>query len=60
MRDFLTRVAHPFESVEAGTPEAEAVLAERGLASSELPLVIDWEEWLTRATVLGGSLPSGS
>ena len=32
LRDFLTRSAQPFEWVEAGTPEADGALAERGLA----------------------------
>ena len=31
LRDFLTRVAQPYEWLEAGTPEAERLLGERGL-----------------------------
>ena len=30
LRDFLTRIAQPHEFHEAGTPDAEAVLAEAG------------------------------
>jgi hypothetical protein len=30
LRDFLTRAAQPHEFYEAGTPQAEAVLAEAG------------------------------
>jgi thioredoxin reductase (NADPH) len=51
LRDFLTRVAQPFEWVEAGTPEADRVLGERGLAEAALPVVIDREESVTGATV---------
>jgi hypothetical protein len=41
LRDFLTRVAQPFEWVEAGTEEADRVLGERALARAGLPVVID-------------------
>jgi thioredoxin reductase (NADPH) len=51
LRDFLTRVAQPFEWVEAGTPKAEHALGDRGLAEAELPVVIDREESVTGATV---------
>ncbi len=51
LRDFLTRVAQPFEWVEAGTPEADGALSERGLADAELPVVIDRDESVTGATV---------
>jgi thioredoxin reductase (NADPH) len=51
LRDFLTRVAQPFEWVEAGTPEADRVLAERRPAEAELPIVIDRDESVTGATV---------
>ena len=51
LRDFLTRIAQPFEWVEAGTEEAERVVRERGLAEAELPVVIDREESVTGATV---------
>jgi thioredoxin reductase (NADPH) len=51
LRDFLTRVAQPFEWIEAGTGEAGAVLGDRGLAGTELPVVIDREESVAGATV---------
>lgn len=51
LRDFLTRVAQPFRWMEAESPEAQSVLEERGLAAAELPLVIDREDMVTRATV---------
>jgi thioredoxin reductase (NADPH) len=51
LRDFLTRVAQPFEWVEAGTDAAERALGERGLAEAELPVVIDRDESVTAATV---------
>jgi thioredoxin reductase (NADPH) len=51
LRDFLTRVAQRFEWVEAGTPEADTALGDRGLAGAELPVVIDRDESVTGATV---------
>ena len=41
LRDFLTRAAQPHEWLEAGTPEAEALLRERGVQEAPLPVVID-------------------
>ena len=43
LRDFLTRTAQPYAFYEAGTPRADAVLAEHGLTGAELPVVIDDE-----------------
>jgi thioredoxin reductase (NADPH) len=51
LRDFLTRIAQPFEWIEADTGEAGAVLGDRGIAGAELPVVIDREESVTGATV---------
>jgi thioredoxin reductase (NADPH) len=51
LRDFLTRGAQPYDWLEADSPEALAVLDEHGLAATELPLVIDQQEMVTRATV---------
>jgi thioredoxin reductase (NADPH) len=51
LRDFLTRIAQPFEWVEAGTDAAEQALVERGLGAAELPVVIDRDESVTGATV---------
>jgi thioredoxin reductase (NADPH) len=52
LRDFLTRIAQPYEFFEAGTPEAEELLATRGLASAELPVVLDGDDVYAGATVL--------
>ena len=41
LRDFLTRAAQPHVFYEAGTPEAEAILAEAGVAGAELPVVVE-------------------
>jgi len=41
VRDFLTRTAQPHEWIEAGTPEADALLAERGLPASAIPVLAE-------------------
>jgi len=41
LRDFLTRIAQPHEYLEAGTPQAEALLIGRGAAGVELPVVLE-------------------
>ena len=41
LRDFLTRAAQPYAYVEAGTPEADELIAARGLTDPELPLVLE-------------------
>jgi thioredoxin reductase (NADPH) len=51
LRDFLTRTAQPHEYLEAGTPEADALLAERGLAGAPLPIVLEPDSALTGASV---------
>jgi thioredoxin reductase (NADPH) len=51
LRDFLTRAAQPHEFYEAGTAQAEAVLAEAGAAGAELPVVVDGDTFHARATV---------
>jgi thioredoxin reductase (NADPH) len=43
LRDFLTRAAQPHEFYEAGSPQAEAVLAKAGARGAELPVVVDGE-----------------
>ena len=50
VRDFLTRIAQPYEFVELGTPEADRLLAEHGLAADLLPVVIDGDSVHPRAT----------
>src|SRR3954471_8420568 len=50
VRDFLTRAAQPYEFHEAGSPEAERLLA--GLdGAAELPVVIDGDTVHRAATV---------
>jgi thioredoxin reductase (NADPH) len=51
LRDFLTRSAQPHEWLDAGTPEADTLLAERGLGEAPLPVVIDGPEVVTGASV---------
>ncbi|HUC00737.1 MAG TPA: NAD(P)/FAD-dependent oxidoreductase [Solirubrobacterales bacterium] len=51
LRDFLTRAAQPFEWFEAGTAEAEGLLAEKGASGAELPVVIDGDEVTVAATI---------
>jgi thioredoxin reductase (NADPH) len=41
LRDFLTRSAQPHDYYEAGTPDAEALLAARGLVDPQLPIVLE-------------------
>ena len=41
LRDFLTRIAQPHEWFEAGTPEADRLLAELGVSDPPLPLLVD-------------------
>jgi thioredoxin reductase (NADPH) len=51
LRDFLTRAAQPHDWFDAGSPEAAALLAERGIEDAALPVLIDGEEIHTGATV---------
>jgi thioredoxin reductase (NADPH) len=44
LRDFLTRAAQPHEFHEAGSPQADAVLAKAGAREAELPVVVDGDE----------------
>jgi thioredoxin reductase (NADPH) len=53
LRDFLTRGAQPYDFHEAGTPEADRVLAERGLTDPTLPVVVDDIGVVEGATVPG-------
>ena len=41
LRDFLTRIAQPFEWHDADSPEAQKLLAERGAAGAELPVLVE-------------------
>ena len=51
LRDFLTRAAQPYEFLEAGSPEAERLLAERGISDAELPILVDDEDVHVGVTV---------
>src|SRR4051812_5441901 len=51
LRDFLTRSAQPHEWLEAGSPEADELLARLGLAEDALPVVVDGDRTFTTATV---------
>jgi len=50
LRDFLTRIAQPYEWAEAGSAEAQQILADRGLAGAALPVVIDGDKSVDAAT----------
>ncbi len=52
LRDFLTRAAQPHVFYEAGTPEAEAILAEAGAAGAELPVVVEEDRTVHRAATV--------
>ncbi|MEZ5123292.1 MAG: FAD-dependent oxidoreductase [Solirubrobacterales bacterium] len=41
LRDFLTRIAQPYEFLEDGSPEAQRLRTERQLADADLPIVVD-------------------
>jgi thioredoxin reductase (NADPH) len=53
LRDFLTRVAQPYDWLEAGSPEAEALLSRLGLSDPPLPVLVDGEDVHTGLTVEG-------
>jgi thioredoxin reductase (NADPH) len=50
LRDFLTRAAQPFDWIEAGSPEAERLLCERGLDATRLPVLLDGDAVIAGAT----------
>jgi len=51
LRDMLTRIAQPFDWVEADTAEGRETLGRHGGAELELPVVVDGEEVFAGATV---------
>ena len=51
LRDFLHRVAQPHEWLDAGTPEADALLAERGVADAPLLVLVEPDAVLTAVTI---------
>lgn len=53
LRDFLTRAAQPFEWFEAGSPAADALLTEKNAVGAELPVLIDGDLVVPKATIRG-------
>jgi thioredoxin reductase (NADPH) len=51
VRDFLTRIAQPYDWLEAGSAEADAALARLGSAELELPVLVDGARVLSPVTV---------
>ena len=51
LRDFLTRTAQPYEWLEAGSAEADLLVASRGLVDPTLPVLVDGDQTFTGATV---------
>jgi thioredoxin reductase (NADPH) len=51
LRDFLTRAAQPHEFHEAGSPQADELLAQAGAVGAALPVVIDGDVVHAGATV---------
>ncbi|MDX6604488.1 MAG: thioredoxin reductase [Solirubrobacterales bacterium] len=52
LRDFLARIAQPFEWFEAGTPEARQLLAAHRAGEDQLPVLIDGDLLIPAATVV--------
>ncbi|MDX6601407.1 MAG: thioredoxin reductase [Solirubrobacterales bacterium] len=51
LRDFLTRIAQPFDWLEAGSAEADELLAAHGATGAELPVLIDGDLVVAPASV---------
>src|SRR5712691_4108341 len=51
LRDFLTRVAQPYEWHEADSAEADLLLASLGLVDAALPVLVDGDRTFTATTV---------
>ena len=51
LRDFLTRTAQPYQWHEAGSAEADRLVASLGLVDATLPVLVDGEQTFTAATV---------
>jgi thioredoxin reductase (NADPH) len=51
LRDFLTRSAQPYEWHEAGSAEADQLLASLGLGDAALPVLVDGDQNYTAASV---------
>jgi thioredoxin reductase (NADPH) len=53
LRDLLTRIAQPYEWLEAGTPAASALLSRLDATDSALPVVVDGDTVLAGMSVEG-------
>src|SRR3954452_10214517 len=53
LRDFLTRAAQPYTYFEAGTPDADRLIAERGLVDPDLPILLEPGAVHAGATIAG-------
>jgi thioredoxin reductase (NADPH) len=51
LRDFLTRIAQPYDWLEAGSADADGLLSSIGLVDAPLPVVVDGDQAYTGATV---------
>jgi thioredoxin reductase (NADPH) len=51
LRDFLTRIAQPYEWHEAGSAQADLLLASVGVANGSLPVLVDGDRTFTNASV---------
>src|SRR6266513_2573214 len=51
LRDFLTRTAQPYEWHEAGSAEADLLVANLGLVDAKLPVLLDGDRTFEAATV---------
>ena len=51
VRDFLTRIAQPYEWLEAGSADADAALARLRSSELELPILVDGDGVLSAVTV---------
>lgn len=51
LRDFLTRIAQPYELLEQGSPEAEALLDARSATGAEAPVLVDEDRVLAAVTI---------
>jgi thioredoxin reductase (NADPH) len=59
LRDFLTRTAQPYEWHEAGSPEADLLLASLRVGDASLPVLVDGDRTFTSATVESVALAWG-
>jgi thioredoxin reductase (NADPH) len=59
LRDFLTRTAQPYEWHEAGSAEADLLLANLGMADASLPVLVDGNRTFANATVQSIALAWG-